>query len=569
MMSTETSAAATVRVPKLAVRNRTATSNGSNNASEQPSSSQSSTRTASLRGRGTSDASQRSNPKPRNMETGTPRSSTSQGKQPQAQQQNNSKKKNGVLGFLTLKEPSTSALEQFAEQQKKAAAGKTGRATAVGLSSVSVQKLPEHVPRVNSKWDGLPEDARKKLEHKRKTSMDTGSLFSTTTRQTYRSNNSSSSDNSNSTRRPIGSMSSRPSSMGSTVRGQHKFTVVHPTAKYDTTTPIAVHPDANGEASTSAAGLAGTQDHTTTQTRDFLPPNSPASNSALSPTLAQENPRSAAISVRRVSGAVPSELAGRAIAELPGDGPVELPGDEPPQMAGDEPSVYITTPTGGSPLTPPVDDLPGHTPRVMKRSMVMDAQGTMWYSESDPEETGSDQEVVLPKAFLKRPMMEGIAESPIEYPETPEDWPLPGAALRSLESADSPISPTTNLSLPPHPPPTDPLPPTPASNPPARTLIAPRSIFSTYAPDSQAANRPPSLAPSVASTIDWPLPPSHRLGMAATSSTPRKADVAPWERFDSKADALGNRSSVSTPLPATGAGGSGTKKRFSGILGRR
>jgi hypothetical protein len=66
-----------------------------------------------------------------------------------------------VLGFLSLKEPSTSALEEFAEQERKKAAQKGGKASTIMMSGVSSQKLPEHVPKVNSKWDGLPPSARK------------------------------------------------------------------------------------------------------------------------------------------------------------------------------------------------------------------------------------------------------------------------------------------------------------------------------------------------------------------------------------------------------------------------
>lgn len=576
MMSTETSAATPVRVPKLAVRNKTsmtsqaASQASSNNVSDQTQSSHSSTRTASpKRERGISDTSQNSK-RSNTMDESARRSGSSQGKRPQQPpQQTNSKKKNGMLGFLTLKEPSTSALEQFAEQQKKAAAAKTGgRSSAVGLSSVSAQKLPEHVPKVNSKWDGLPEDARKKLEHQRKTSHEQGSLFTISSRQTFRSNNSSS-DSSTSTRRPIGSISSRPSSMGSTVRAQQKYTVIHPTAKYDTTTPIAVHADPHGEPSTPLSSVhpALRAHASANQSHNLASPTSPISS-------AQGH---SAVSARRLSGAVPAELAGRAIAELPGDGPVELPADEPPQMAGDEPAAYTTTPPGGSPLTPPANDIPDQTPRVLRPGVIVDAQGTMWYSNSDtePEEDGSDPEAILPKPFLKRPMMEDIAESPIEYPETPEDWPLPGNALRSLAGSNSNLAltpsnttsnPTTHLPAP-DAPPTCPLPPIPSS-PPER-LHAPTSIFSIHAPGNQTQHRPPSLAPSMASTIDWPLPPSHRLGMAPTSATPRKADVAPWERFDAKADVLGNAGGSPTVVDTSMPVRSGTKKRFSGILGRK
>ncbi|KAF1999427.1 hypothetical protein P154DRAFT_523234 [Amniculicola lignicola CBS 123094] len=72
------------------------------------------------------------------------------------------KKPNSVLGFLTLKEPSQNALEQFAEQQRRQAAEKGGKPNAGFLVGVSTQKLPPSVPKVNSKWDGVPEAVKGK-----------------------------------------------------------------------------------------------------------------------------------------------------------------------------------------------------------------------------------------------------------------------------------------------------------------------------------------------------------------------------------------------------------------------
>jgi hypothetical protein len=529
--------------------------------------------------------------------TTTSRRGSSQSKQ---QPQTNPKKKNGMLGFLTLKEPSTNALEQFAEQQRKAAAAaKTARPAAASISSVSVQKLPDHVPKVNSKWDGLPEDARKKLEHQRRISHETGtSLFTTTTRRSRGSSNSSGS--SGATRRPIGTISSRPISMTSTIRGA-KYTVVHPHIEYDTNAAIAVHPDPYGEPSPLQADAAGVL------RRDFSRTISPISPSAFSPVSSEGSHVHA---VHLMSGAIPAELAGMAIAELPGDGPVELPADEPPQMAGDEPA-YITSP-GGSPLTPPTDGMPGQIPRVMNRGMIMDEYGTMWYSDTDPEESDghiTDSEVQyndlsndLPKAFGKRRPLEYIAESPIEhmaenpmeYPETPDDWPLSRRAARAVQASKSagtatPIETTTTPSST-TPPPAGPLPPVPVAstaNLPSRPLIAPTSIYSQYSNANLAARRPNSIAPSIApsvapslalstgSSIDWPLPPTSRLAMGGnTGPTPRKADVAPWERFDDRVGgpaAAFERSSsaVKASLNSAAAGPAAPRKRFTGILGRR
>ncbi|OCL07080.1 hypothetical protein AOQ84DRAFT_65227 [Glonium stellatum] len=72
------------------------------------------------------------------------------------------KKGNSMFGFLTLKEPSQSALEHFAEHQRKQAAEKGGNMGAVGIPGVSMQKLPPTVPKVNSKWDGIPESLKAK-----------------------------------------------------------------------------------------------------------------------------------------------------------------------------------------------------------------------------------------------------------------------------------------------------------------------------------------------------------------------------------------------------------------------
>ncbi|KAK4507063.1 hypothetical protein PRZ48_000797 [Zasmidium cellare] len=71
------------------------------------------------------------------------------------------RKSSGVLSFLTLKEPSTSALDQFAEHERKKAAQKGAKSVAAVMPGVSSQKIPDHVPKVNSKWDGLPERAKR------------------------------------------------------------------------------------------------------------------------------------------------------------------------------------------------------------------------------------------------------------------------------------------------------------------------------------------------------------------------------------------------------------------------
>jgi len=70
------------------------------------------------------------------------------------------KKKSGVLNFLSLKEPSQLAFEQFAESQRKQQAAKGGSSSPIGFQGVSPQKLPTTVPKVNSKWDGIPNSVK-------------------------------------------------------------------------------------------------------------------------------------------------------------------------------------------------------------------------------------------------------------------------------------------------------------------------------------------------------------------------------------------------------------------------
>ncbi|KAI4209934.1 MAG: hypothetical protein LQ351_007160 [Letrouitia transgressa] len=76
------------------------------------------------------------------------------------------KKKGSFLKFFTVKEPSTQAFEVYQEQMRKRGTTQNGRVTAVGLPGVSSAKLPPTVPKVNSKWDGVPQAAKDKGNHR-------------------------------------------------------------------------------------------------------------------------------------------------------------------------------------------------------------------------------------------------------------------------------------------------------------------------------------------------------------------------------------------------------------------
>ncbi|XPS70603.1 hypothetical protein M3J09_002811 [Ascochyta lentis] len=76
------------------------------------------------------------------------------------------KKSNSVFGFLSLKEPSQVALEQFAEQQRKQGNGKgtvsPSNSSIKTNATFASKKLPADVPKVNSKWDGIPDAVKKR-----------------------------------------------------------------------------------------------------------------------------------------------------------------------------------------------------------------------------------------------------------------------------------------------------------------------------------------------------------------------------------------------------------------------
>ncbi|KAL8772257.1 MAG: hypothetical protein Q9209_002469 [Squamulea sp. 1 TL-2023] len=76
------------------------------------------------------------------------------------------KKSSSILKFFTVKEPSTQAFEAYQEEMKKRGTTQTGRANAVGLPGVSSAKLPPTVPKVNSKWDGVPQATKQKAKEK-------------------------------------------------------------------------------------------------------------------------------------------------------------------------------------------------------------------------------------------------------------------------------------------------------------------------------------------------------------------------------------------------------------------
>ncbi|KAI4236853.1 MAG: hypothetical protein L6R40_006043 [Gallowayella cf. fulva] len=100
------------------------------------------------------------------------------------------KKASSVFKFFSVKEPSTQAFEAYQEQMKKRGTTQSGRANAVGLPGVSSARLPPTVPKVNSKWDGVPQAAKDKPKDRSNTSRQ--SFASSASRPLYTSQSSGS-----------------------------------------------------------------------------------------------------------------------------------------------------------------------------------------------------------------------------------------------------------------------------------------------------------------------------------------------------------------------------------------
>lgn len=156
------------RVPKLAVRHRSSDGTAPDGASVSTASSNDTSDLAIMPCSTKSTDEQPSRPSTAQTTKSDVRSSNSNrisassSHSSGGQAKENKKKGSSVLGFLSLKEPSANALEQFAELQRKQAAERGGAMSAGTLPGISSRKLPPTVPKVNTKWDGLPESAKRK-----------------------------------------------------------------------------------------------------------------------------------------------------------------------------------------------------------------------------------------------------------------------------------------------------------------------------------------------------------------------------------------------------------------------
>ncbi|KAL8933818.1 MAG: hypothetical protein Q9211_005567 [Gyalolechia sp. 1 TL-2023] len=121
------------------------------------------------------------------------------------------KKQSSFFKFLAVKEPSTQAFEVYQEQMKKRGTTQSGRANAVGLPGVSSARLPPTVPKVNSKWDGVPQTTK---ERSKERTISEQSLFNPSVPRPLYTSRSTASNMTSSTLSSTSSTRSAPRSNG-------------------------------------------------------------------------------------------------------------------------------------------------------------------------------------------------------------------------------------------------------------------------------------------------------------------------------------------------------------------
>ena len=222
------------RVPKLAVRNRVSDeSNGveptsaanldtaSENERSAPASSNSSQRARTpISNRSLSDESVNQS---RYFASQRPSGDLSEAGKNSGQYAAK-KKRGGMLNFLTVKEPSTSAWAEFAKAEKEKSKQKGGSVIGSGAHKPSSQRLPNFVPKVNSKWDGLPDNAHKtSMDSKTSSRQTRTSLMSNGTRDTTWTGNSTLSGDSKMEKQAVATLSMQSASgRPSSSRGSRK-----------------------------------------------------------------------------------------------------------------------------------------------------------------------------------------------------------------------------------------------------------------------------------------------------------------------------------------------------------
>lgn len=492
--------------------------------------------------------------------------------------QEQKKKPNLIISFLTLKEPSQYAFEQYAQQQRKQAAAKGGRA-AGSFMGISSQKLPPTIPKVNSKWDGLPTSTKDKEAIKKGNRQST---ISTTSRP-WKSHSNRSSHEPNTSASLHSVHGAPPSLAASNQRGNER----PPLLPFSQTTPV--EPPALSPVLANSAAL--TRPHSL-QPQSTLTPRSPNSFTDVDvPKLPKDlpprssTPLNSPIDELPVTppdiSAIPPHIILATLATPPHLKTEQEFNDLPQWPLTSSPGDVIIKSSGPDVLGPP---------STAKRRAKTNNQGFL--AGEAQELQLPDDEAESPRSILKHKVPPISARSPLRAASprqtdvgqaVPMHAPPPAPSFESARGKSAEVGVSSKFPYPDR-----------ATSALARSDSVPSGInvsgiersdstscensstpvkpmrrrFSGETILSVAESTAPSIAPSLAGSAapselsaQWYKSPKERLGLGGNL---RYSTAAPWETRDYMGDVgeiareLGRNGAV-TPTPREG----GKKKRFS------
>ncbi|KAI4088798.1 MAG: hypothetical protein LQ344_005851 [Seirophora lacunosa] len=336
------------------------------------------------------------------------------------------KSSSSFFNFLSVKEPSTQAFEAYQEQMKKRGTTQTGRANAVGLPGVSSAKLPPTVPKVNSKWDGVPQPAKDRAS--KDVNMDRQSLYAATSRPLHTSR----STGSNMTGMTSSSTSSK-SSTGSATRGNGKLKLEHdnlsnmygwePSSQSNRSSTLSIPLEPRGSTSS-----APTLCRDTSMSFSSRPPEIAESTNELPANMPPPLDPSSNLSSPMISPATPPPLTPNgSLHALPLSPRVGYPGytSPAPKSSNTKNEGVILTSSGINVLGPPASGTYRPEPARQHPTRANPGMGT---SADDLTERPSTQ----PGSILKRP------------PLIPDEiWPVPPPPTTDVDGDMTVRSPAT------------------------------------------------------------------------------------------------------------------------------
>lgn len=484
-----------------------------------------------------------------------------------------------VFGFLSVKEPSAIALQQFTDSQRKQTEMKGGRNPATGLAGITDRKLPPTVPKVNSKWDGLPEWAReaakeakknernksdtllnKMANHRRPTSQhDSVSTFGSSDSNRIQSGSRPTTAKNNTSK-----TSQRPDLLRNTSASSSTKKLRNPSGGEGSMTRIHSSFEQNCQ-SRSAQKLAPTTTPASLKDLSAIAPSNPSTTPTSPGTRIFTHAHQRTMSDPRLNFGMDNVAA---ITAFLGDEDVSVP-EILPKPNPSSPRPLVMFPASASEAPPPI-------PRRSSRRQVPKSHLNQITTESEADWPSSSDSVDSFATAAQAPSLSDFP-SPPSFPKAETQGEEDSTNdLRATDSTTSqktqvcaifpPDSPTLTaaiLSSQPNPLPRA-LPSSPSNESRRRSPLGGVSVTPEESvPQDRAQSRATSPSPTELSE-QWFQTPQERLGFVAPSPSKNSA-VAPWETSNEAIDIRPSPtvSNFSRPMSVGTVGGK--RARWSGF----